>query len=381
MLEAFQRQSRHSGHAAASVGFPSGSGATARAQSRCPPNEAVHKKVVEMLPMLVASAPAAAGKGSPPCGGVGGRVQFGGGGGDALSGSWGSAEARRVGAGAVAPVAWTTPTVGSSLPSSSFSATSLAEAALGFLSTEIASLSAGDHAAADQGTISRRRMALTRALLGVLETCYGGSVGTNGGNDPLDPEGWPWNAAAAAPNGGGRWWYPSWPVHSLASWGPRLADIAGDRRSGGGGGGGGAAVVDRAARAIELVLRQHAGAAWREALSALRLPAPLSGGTAGGRGGAKGEGAEKAAAVLPLCGPLLERICLELPLIDLPVRVHAAVFAAHGWLSLLPCGTRFGFIVGRHCNARVELVLCRFTSFFGCGSCFTGTKVARDETR
>eukprot|EP00903_Cladosiphon_okamuranus_P019598 g18024.t1 len=318
VLDTIERQTRHDGYGggAAATGFAPGS----RAQSRQLPNEAVHKKVLETLPMLVASAPA-------PSASISGRV-----GGSEKAGSRGS--------------------------DSSVTPPSLADAALGFLSTEIATLSTGGHAPGDQGALTRRRMALTRAFLGVLETCYdgGGSEAMNGGDDdPLDPEGWPWNTAVAATTaeaedaadgGVSRWWHPSWPVLSLASWGPRLADIAGDRRSGGGNGstssgGASALVVDRAARVVELVLRQHAGAAWRDALSALRPPLGLSwggGSKVHGDAGGREEEEEEKVAVLPLCGPLLERICLELPLMDLPVRVHAAVFAAHGWLSLLPCG-------------------------------------------
>lgn len=42
--------------------------------------------------------------------------------------------------------------------------------------------------------------------------------------------------------------------------------------------------------------------------------------------------------VLPLCEPLLTRICVELPVLNFSVRVHAAVFEAHGSIALLPCG-------------------------------------------
>lgn len=336
VLEAIERQTHHDGHGGG--GAAAGLAPGPRAQSRRPPNEAVHKKVLEMLPMLVASAPATS---------VSSRV-----GGSENAGPCG--DERSV---TTFEHSADSCLASSSLAWPSFSSPSLADAALGFLSTEIAVLSAGGHAPADQGTLTRRKMALTRALLGILETCYGGGGGVamNGGDDdPLHPEGWPWNAAAgvataaavdAADGGDSRWWHPSWPVHSLASWGPRLADIAGDRRSGGISGstssGGGALVVDRAARVVELVLRQHAGAAWREALSALRSPlgSSLGGGSvAHGDAGGREQEEEEKMAVLPLCGPLLERICLELPLMDLPVRVHAAVFAAHGWLSLLPCG-------------------------------------------
>ncbi|CAM9371654.1 unnamed protein product, partial [Scytosiphon promiscuus] len=183
-------------------------------------------------------------------------------------------------------------------------------------------------------------MTLTRAFLAILEGCYdeklddgrdrGGCTnnynGGDGGDRPLGPGSWPWNTEAkteitrsrpGAEVVSDRWHPPPpWPVSSLSLWGPRLADVAGDRESRSSGGSAAVAVVDRAARVVELVLRRHAGEAWKQALSALRPSRP----------------------VVPLCGPLLERICLELPLMALPVRVHAAVFEAHGWLSLLPCG-------------------------------------------
>lgn len=295
--------------------------------------------------------------------------------------------------------------------------TSLADAALEFLSAEMSSISAAVTTARsrhftveeppDRGKSARRRAALARTLLDVLEGCYrqstdagggtGGGAGVNSrgrddGNDShtsrrrTGPESWPWNSGAAGldtslptvvesaigrpekPGGVAGvagtdrrrrqlqrdcFWPPLWPVRSLPRWGPLLADTAGDRmgvgrkNSGRGGGGGGAAgislVAERAAEVIELVLREHAGAAWRKALFALR-PRRASGGSMACRAKAGShalEEEEREVEVLPLCEPLLERICLDLPLMDLPVRVHAAVFEAHGWLALLPCGIFF----------------------------------------
>lgn len=247
-------------------------------------------------------------------------------------------------------------------------AVSLADGALGLLSREMVSLSVRSHASsasdANQGGDRRRRMALARTLLDVLETCYsrdanGGGAGAGGNRlagdnhdgDPLSPESWPWNTAAterATHAGSSNWWHSSWPVRSLPLWGPQLADIAGDRSSrssggtgvGGSAGGGGALVVDRAAKVVEFVLRQHSRAAWRKAIDALRPPTSVSGLAPRERGGVERKDKEEK-EVLPLCGPLLERICLKLPLMNLPVRVHAAVFEAHGWLALLPCGDVF----------------------------------------
>lgn len=292
---------------------------------RAPPNEAIQKKVFDMLPLLVSSAAAV----DKPSGGTGGDTAVYGNQGVGGEADLPGVAARRVDdAAAVAGV----------LP--------VADAALSFLSREIASLSAVTPGA-NRGAHGRRKMALAKALLGVLETCYNGSAGGGASDDDSDllgPESWPWNAAAAsaAAAANSAWCHPSWPVRSLPSWGPRLADIAGDRSSrdsGEGAGSGSTAVdvVDRAARVVQLVLRGHAGAAWRVALSALRLPPSASASGSGSAPHTSGR-MEDEECVVPLCGPLLERICLELPLMDLPVRVHAAVFEAHGWLSLLPCG-------------------------------------------
>ena len=135
-------------------------------------------------------------------------------------------------------------------------------------------------------------------------------------------------------------------MRSLPRWAPRLADAAAARSHLAGQGGDGEAVSDlvkRASDVVELVLHQHAGAAWRKAICALR-GAP--GGSAShldeaGSSSMVGEEREEEddeEGVLLIFGPLLERICLELPLLDVMARVHGAVFQAHGWLSLLPCG-------------------------------------------
>lgn len=363
VLEAFERQIRHEGdHTVPFCGVWAG-GRTPR-----PPNEAIHKKVLEMLPLLVSS------------GSVGGRLPSS----PRISGRvdadvpCGNRESAVEGQGETGLTAGGGSDDGAT-PGYSFS---LADAALELLSRDLAALStrgSDSSSASDstQGGNRRRKMALARALLDVVETCYndassagggGGASGNGSGNvggnhdgDPLRPENWPWNAAAsetASDAANSDWWHPSWPVRSLPLWGPRLADIAGDRSSRGSGatgegastgaGGGGALVVDRAAKLVEFVLRQHSGAAWRIALGALRPPISGSGSAPQERGGRErkeeGEGEKEKGQVLPLCGALLERICLELPLMDLPVRVHAAVFEAHGWLSLLPCGDYFIFL-------------------------------------
>lgn len=254
----------------------------------------------------------------------------------------------------------------------------LADAALDFLSREISMLPSGVTAGLGgqvplQGSNSLGRIALTTALLDILEACYGrravaagddtGAIANDRecdvGLQPTLPESWPWNSGTSVPNVGGRGdiigtgrsaaigggggvggyrgqrrqWPLSWPVRSLPRWGPQLADAAGARRRDAGEGGGADKLVERASDVVELVLHKHAGAAWRKAIIALR-------GAPGGSASSvdEVECMEEGGDVLPICGPLLERICLELPLMDLTVRVHAAVFQAHGWLSLLPCG-------------------------------------------
>lgn len=355
-MEILEQQTRHHGGGGTGAGASWGRPSPYLPQQP-PPNAAVHKKLVETLPLLVSSCTAAA----------------------AAAEASGEAGSFRVASGYGA---------GSDVAASGELSSSLADAALSFLSREIASLVAAA-GAAGWGPSNRRRMTLTRAFLGVLETCYhqtdgteGGEAWVNGDDDvgdgPLGPESWPWNTAANAGQAEGarnrsgvevtsdRWHPPpSWPVRSLPLWGPRLADIAGDRESRSWGGAPAETAVDRAARVVELVLRRHAGEAWKQALCALRpqsSPRASGGGASAGRfqavgsnsgrsgGGGGGGGASKKSAeeaegegsVVPLCGPLLERICLELPLMALPVRVHRAVFEAHGWLSLLPCGAWFG---------------------------------------
>lgn len=354
-----------------------------RGYGQGPTNEAIRKKVLELLPVLVSSAPAIDGS------------RRGGGGDGACDRGFGAYAGQIVGG------------VGEEEGGRSSQST-LADGALKFLSDELMALSSsarGTGVAANNfraaGHVGRgeaaasgsgRKIALTRAMLDVLEVCYGDAPMAAAGasrnfNDggriisttspSIGPESWPWNSAdrsisfedvncsasRRSHHGGGstttvqdrgsgrgrRSWFPrAWPVLSMRDWGPRLADAAGDRKGYGGGApgvragvGGSAAVVERAAEVVELVLRKHAAVVWKEALSALR------GGGGGGydkesstrlearRGGGDGvEGME----VLPICGPMMERICLELPLLDLPVVVHAAVFEAHGVLSLLPCG-------------------------------------------
>lgn len=251
--------------------------------------------------------------------------------------------------------------------------TPLADDALEFLSREILALPAAARL---------RRKVLTNALLDILEVCYDRcpvaaagedtSVTASGGGDSefdkgfryTRPESWPWNSETGVVSAGGvgdavsggggdvgyrrrrRQWPLSWPVRSLPRWAPRLADAAADRNHLAGEGGGGEAVSDlvqRASKVVELVLHRHAGAAWRTAICALRggpggSPSRLDEAGRVGEEREEEENEEGEAEVLPIFGPLLERICLELPLLDVMARVHAAVFQAHGWLSLLPCG-------------------------------------------
>lgn len=324
VLEAIERQARDKREDTAPAG-----------RRGLRPNEAVHMKVLEALPFLVSSATAM--ESSRVAGGN--RDDR-----DCDRGSYPDGDDRMEGR--ETPVG-----VGGDGPENS-----LADDALSFLSTEMSSLSGSVavggclDSGADMGSNARRTTALTRALLAVLETCYGRATGGSGvdgggysgGNDGSQrgagPESWPWNSVARvdvvtpvenAVGGGGagrhgrrdRWFPPSWPVRSLPSWGPRLAEKASERFKG-------------AAAVMELVLREHAGAVWREALSALREgsngPEPLR--------AAKGSGGPEVEKMLPICEPLLKLICLVLPLRGMPVGVHAAVFQAHGWLALVPCG-------------------------------------------
>lgn len=255
------------------------------------------------------------------------------------------------------------------------SGASLADAALEFVSEEISRYrdpvpsersQAGSSSLGGRGRSTRKRTALNQALLAVLEVCYGRPGSTmedrdGNGDDVADtakgredamatvsrqrlsgPDMWPWNAdpGELVENTRGRGsnqlrrsaYSSRWSLMSIKSWGPRLADAAGDRDSYETVGG---VVVEGAAAVVELVLRRHAGAAWSEALYALRLASS---------DGPKVDRRISFAGVdspLPLCGPLLERLCLELPVLDLPARVHSAVFEAHAWLALLPCGNLF----------------------------------------
>lgn len=263
---------------------------------------------------------------------------------------------------------------------------SLADAALEFVSKEISRYrdpvtsersQVGSSSLGGRGRSTRKRTALNQALFAVLEVCYGcpgstmegresnGDGAGNGREDAMatenrqrlsGPDSWPWNAdpGELVENSRGRGsnqlrrlgLSSRWPLMSVKSWGPRLADAAGDRDSYESVGG---VVVEGAAAVIELVLRRHAGVAWSEALYALRVASsdrPKAWG-AGPRAFGKdvdndrGNSFVGVDSPLPLCEPLLERLCLELPVLDLPARVHSAVFEAHAWLALLPCGNLF----------------------------------------
>ena len=327
---------------------------------RLPPNEAVQKKALEILPLLVSSS-----AGVQSC-----AISTGGGRDDGEEVIW------RGNQGPSTRGDWLTrPGVGGGTQGGieDPGEASLADAVLELISTELADCRGmvpsmrqqGGLSLQNRGSAIRRRMVLTQALLGVLEVCYGRvvqSASDNGDGDDnnvartttaegrgnatgcsrrlSEPESWPWNHDSNTfGNSMGRgprqrrhlasW---QWPLSSAKSWGPRLADAAGDRA---GYEGGSSVVVERAAIVVELVLRRHAGAAWGEALFALRVAS--SGGPAR-QADASGAGLEAAVGLLPLCEPLLKRICLELPVLDLPARVHSAVFEAHAWLALLPCG-------------------------------------------
>lgn len=221
-----------------------------------------------------------------------------------------------------------------------------------------------------RGISALRGKALAHALLDVLETCYGKPVndGDAHGGRVRKPESWPWNVAGStdgvshaisagagesthgtlAPHShgddfsrrlrrrNGRRSPLTWPVRSMQRWGPRLADATADLSRLG------SEVVDRAASTVERVLQQHLAVVWREALSSLQHGADDFASPAGVsalEGDGNGEGSvDDQEGMLPLCEPLLGRICLVLPLMDLPDRVHAVVFEAHGLLALLPTG-------------------------------------------
>ena len=367
VLDAIERQAREGGEASL------GGGGKRR------PRVAIQKKALQTLPLLVSSA-------SPPSrlhdGRIGGRddgVSYGGSREAEAQGYTSGRERGATGGGGdVADEA------------------SLADDALEFLSSEILALSSPTAAAVaaaggrghnpppepNNGKNSLRRMVLTNTLLDVLEVCYHRQVGADedvginasgyGGREVDEsfrystPESWPWNSGTGVDDAGRvegdtvggsgtdgcrrrrRQWLPSWPVRSLPRWAPRLADAVAARRHVAGEGGDGEAVsalVDRASGVVELVLHQHAGAAWRKAIRALRgapggpdfhLDEPGSNTRVGE--GKEEEEEDDDEEVLLIFRPLLERICLDLPLLDLTARVHAIVFQAHGWLSLLPCG-------------------------------------------
>lgn len=263
---------------------------------------------------------------------------------------------------------------------------SLADAALEFITKEISRYrdpvtsersQVGSSSLGGRGRSTRKRTALNQALFAVLEVCYGfpgsrmedsegnGDDAGKGREGPMattsrqrlsGPEMWPWNADPGkfVENSRGRGsnqlrrlaYSSRWPLMSVKAWGPRLADAAADRDSYESVGG---VVVEGAAAVIELVLRRHAGVAWSEALYALRVASsdrPKARGP-GHRVMEKDGNRERSIpfigvdSPLPLCEPLLERLCLELPVLDLPARVHSAVFEAHAWLALLPCGNFF----------------------------------------
>lgn len=287
--------------------------------------DGVRAKALKLLPLLVASAPGV-------CADGGGRA--------AISGSLGGHVDN---------------------------ARDLSNAALKFISDELLSLKSsrgGGHFRATpvmtQNQVSWRRTVLTRALLNVLEVCYGESRDLEGSNaegssevggslhSPLvGSEWWPWNVATTNLEGGDASGRPSqgcdsvalsamnWPVDSFSDWGPRLADATSVSRSHDSSD---TALrnVDDATKVARLVIRRHACAVWREALAALRGQDYQS------NPGSRRDRVEvglKAAGMLPLCKPLLKRICLDLPLLNVSISAHAMVFEAHGSLALLPCGT------------------------------------------
>lgn len=124
----------------------------------------------------------------------------------------------------------------------------LADTALRFLADELLALTSTAPVRVvgrDNTRGNGYRTVLTRALLDVLEACYGSPSATTGADD------WPWNSAnfsvddeegVGPDRRSGRmfavaesrshqrtWWLRIWPVRSLKDWGPRLADAAGDR--------------------------------------------------------------------------------------------------------------------------------------------------------
>lgn len=372
VLDAIERQARDGGEADLGAG-----GGKRR------PRGAIQKKALQALPLLVSSA-------SSPSRLLDGRSDDHDDG--MLRGGSLEAEAQGYGRGRERGVAGRG---GGGGGGSVADETPLADDALEFLSREISALPSsagtsggrghGPSPESNHGNNSLRRTMLTNALLDVLEICYnrpvaagedaGVNASSHGDSEFKDsfryskPESWPWNSGTGVDSAGGveddfrggsgtdgyrrrrRQLPPSWPVRSLPRWAPRLADAVAARSRVAGEGGGGEEVSDLVSRAsgvMEVVLHQHAGAAWRKAIGALRgVPggsAPRLG-EAGSSNSRVGEGKEEGEEeeededeVLSIFRPLLERICLELPLLDLTARVHAALFQAHGWLSLLPCG-------------------------------------------
>lgn len=371
VLDAIERQAREGEEASL------GGGGKRR------PRGAIQKKALQALPLLVSSASSPSRRYDGLSGGHADGVSYGGSP-EAEAQEYVSERergARRAG-GDVADKA------------------SLADDVLEFLSHEISALSCSSSAAAavaaaggrghnpqpepNNGKSSLRRTVLTNTLLDVLEVCYDRQVAADEdvrvnasghGDHDFDetfryskPESWPWNSGTGVDSAGRaegdivggsgtdgyrrrrRQWPLSWPVRSLPRWAPRLADAVAARSHAAGEGGDGEAVsslINRATGVLELVLHQHAGAAWRKAIWALRggpggpelhLDEPGSNTRVGEGKGEEEAEEEDDEEVLMIFRPLLERICLDLPLLDLTARVHAIVFQAHGWLSLLPCG-------------------------------------------